>query len=263
MLSTSTTQLTYPDRQHTCDAYDEKFVEAALKGHEEVIKSGALYEDGSSLKEVVEQGHVVFDRLEDGTKADYVYQCALFQQDIEQNLSSRLIGLLRKLEGDHIKRGTGAKVDLFEHSLQTASRAYRDRADEEMVVVALLHDIGEMMSPMNDGEVAGAILKPYVSPEAYWILTHHEIFQGYYYFHHVGGNRDTRDIYKDHPNYQTTVDFCHNWDQPSFDPEYESFPISHFEPMLKHILQRKPYWHFPNQSSRFETREKWHLREIF
>ncbi len=103
-----------------------------------------------------------------------------------------------------------------------------------------------MMSPINHGKVAGAILEPYIAPEATWLLNHHEIFQGYYYFHHVGGDPNTRDIYKQNPNYQLTVDFCERWDQASFDPQFDSLPVTHFEPMLKRVLSRKPYWHFPN-----------------
>ena len=196
------------------DNLNAEFVSEALKPYGDVIASGERYPDGSSLKKVVDAGAVSFTELKHGTKADYVYQCALFQHDIEVNLLPRLIGMLRKLEGEHIRLGTAAKVDLFEHSIQTATRAHRDQADKEMVVVALLHDIGEMMSPMNHGKVAGAILEPYIAPEATWLLNHHEIFQGYYYFTHVGANPNTRDIYRDNQNYQLTVDFCERWDQP-------------------------------------------------
>jgi len=138
------------------DNLNAEFVNDALRPYREVIASGERYPDGSSLKEVVDAGAVSFTELKHGTKADYVYQCALFQHDIEVNLVPRIVGMLRKLEGEHIRLGTAARVDLFEHSIQTATRAHHDRADKEMVVVALLHDIGEMLSPMNHGKVAGA-----------------------------------------------------------------------------------------------------------
>ncbi|KAF0682542.1 Aste57867_25340 [Aphanomyces stellatus] len=228
------------------DRYDEKFVVDALHDVQHVIASGERYADGSCLKDVVDAHAAAFRNLEEGTKADYVYQCSLYDHDVKTNLVPRLVGMLRKLEGDHIRLGTGCQVDLFEHSLQCATRAMEDGADEEMIVCALLHDVGEMLSPCNHGEIAGAILRPYVSPEHYWMLAHHEIFQGYYYFHHVGGDRDRRDEFRDHPNYQLTVDFCHKYDQAAFDPAYESHPLRVFEPMMERILARKAYWFAPN-----------------
>jgi predicted HD phosphohydrolase len=228
------------------DEYDQKFVDEALAPYKEVIESGEEYEDGSSLQKVVHQEHADFKALKDGTKADMVYQCALFGHDWETNAVNRIIGMLKKLEGEHIRLGTGAQVDLFEHSVQCATLAYLDDQDEEMIVMSLLHDIGEMMSPTNHGEIAGAILRPFISPERYWILAHHEIFQGYYYFHHVGGNRNTRDLYKDHEMYQPTVDFCEKYDQAAFDPDYESLPIDFFKPMLKRTFERTPYFWYPN-----------------
>ncbi|RHY97440.1 hypothetical protein DYB37_005226 [Aphanomyces astaci] len=228
------------------DNYNDQFVTDALANVQHVIASGERYDDGSRLKDVAKARTAAFRNLDEGTKADYVYQCSLYDHDIKVNLVPRLQGMLRKLEGDHIRLGTGAKVDLFEHSLQCATRAFEDGADEEMVVCALLHDVGEMLSPCNHGEIAGAILRPYVSPERYWMLAHHEIFQGYYYFHHVGGDRHRRDAYADHPTYQLTVDFCHKYDQAAFDPSYESRPLHFFEPMMQRVLARKAYWFQPD-----------------
>lgn len=222
------------------DTFDDTFVQKALQPYE--TRMDEKQSDGSCLKQVVENQQVNFRTMEKGTRADFIYQCALFQHDVETNLPNRLIGLLEKLEGDHIRLGTGAQVDLFQHSVQCATRALDDKADEEMVVMALLHDIGELLSPLNHGEIAGAILRPYIDPDLYWILSHHEIFQGYYYFDKVGGNRDTRDLYKNHRMYQPTIDFCANYDQNSFDPTFESYPIQMFQPMLARILSRKPYW---------------------
>ena len=47
----------------------------------------------------------------------------------------------------------GCLVDLHEHSIQTATRALRDGADDETVICGLLHDIGELMVPICHGEV--------------------------------------------------------------------------------------------------------------
>ena len=129
----------------------------------------------------------------------------------------------------------------MEHSLQCATRAHRDGADEEMVVAALLHDIGDLLSPFNHSELAAAVLRPYVAERTYWIVRHHGLFQSYYYAHHTGGDRHARDAYRDHPWYQDTVEFCHRWDQSSFDPTYELLPLEFFEPMVRRIFGRAPF----------------------
>jgi predicted HD phosphohydrolase len=88
------------------------------------------------------------------------------------------------------------------------------------------------------------MLRPYVSDKNYWIVKHHGVFQGYYYFHHVGMDRDARDHWRDHEHYQATVDFCANYDQNSFDPDYDSEPLSFFEPMVRRVLdesRRRPF----------------------
>ena len=136
---------------------------------------------------------------------------------------------------------SGYRVDRLEHSRQCATRAYYDGADEEMIVVALLHDIGDLLSPHNHSELAAAVLRPYVSERAYWIVRHHGLFQSYYYAHHLGGDRHAREVYREHQWYQDAVDFCHRWDQPSFDPDYTSLPLEFFEPMVRRIFAREPF----------------------
>ena len=123
------------------------------------------------------------------------------------------------------------------HSLQSATRADSDGADEETVVCALLHDLGDVIAPDNHSEVIASILKPYISEKNHWVLKHHGLFQGYYYFHYIGGDRNTRERYKDHPFYQDCVDFCEKWDQTSFDPDYPTQPLEYFEPMVRKVLK--------------------------
>ena len=152
-------------------------------------------------------------------------------------IANRLIkfmsGLTNTLEGYKITR--------LEHSLQSATRALNDKANDEMVVATLLHDIGDELAPLNHSEYAAAVLKPYVSEKTYWIIEKHGEFQMYYYAHHLGGNRNQRDKYKGHKYYKDTVDFCENWDQKSFDPNFKSLPLKEFEPIVKKIFSRKPY----------------------
>ena len=147
-------------------------------------------------------------------------------------LPGRIIEHLKLLDGDY----GGYPVDRLEHCLQTATRAHRDGRDEEYVVCALLHDIGDTLGPTNHADVAATILEPYISEENHWIIKHHGIFQGYYFFHYVGLDRDGRDAFREHPYYQACVDFCHKYDQNSFDPGYDSEPLEFFVPMVERVL---------------------------
>ena len=177
-----------------------------------------------------------FTRMADGTEEDYKLLDVL-ERDFSSATVDRVLKHLLCLEQSF----SGYKVSRLGHSLQTATRAWRDGADEETIVVALLHDIGDTLSPENHGELAAAILKPFVSPKNYWILKYHGVFQGYYFFHHLGGDRHARDQYKDHEYYQACVDFCAKWDQVSFDPQYDTKSLDFFEPMVRNIFAREPF----------------------
>ena len=174
--------------------------------------------------------------MKNGTKDDYQLLEKLESQ-YERKTADRILDYLASqtttLEGYQITR--------LEHSLQAATRAYKNGENEEMVVATLLHDLGDELAPMNHSEYAAAILKPYVSEKTHWIVEKHGEFQLYYYAHHLGGDRNKREKYKDHKYYQATIDFCEKYDQGSFDPNYESLPLEHFEPMVRRIFSRKPY----------------------
>ena len=177
-----------------------------------------------------------FTQMKDGTKEDYLLLEKHEKKYIEVT-ADRLIkfmnGLSNTLEGYQITR--------LEHSLQTATRALNDKASEEMIVATLLHDIGDELAPLNHSEYAGTVLKPYVSEKTHWIIEKHGEFQMYYYAHHLDGNRNQRDKYKGHKYYKATVDFCENWDQKSFDPNFKSLSLNEFEPFVKKIFSRVPY----------------------
>jgi predicted HD phosphohydrolase len=179
---------------------------------------------------------VSFTSMAAGTREDYELLERLEAQ-FAAGTAHRVLDQLRDLAGSL----AGYQVDRLEHSLQTATRAHRDGADEEMVVAALLHDIGDLLSPHNHSELAAAVLRPYVTERTYWIVRQHGLFQSYYYAHHQGGDRNVRERYADHPWYQDAVDFCHRWDQPSFDPAYESLPLDFFEPMVRRVFAREPF----------------------
>ena len=158
-------------------------------------------------------------------------------QEYRSEVTTRVIQHLLRLKGDR----HGYPVDRYTHCLQTATRALRDGADEETVVCALLHDIGDDLAPENHADIAAGILGPYIDPLNTWMIRHHELFQGYHYRHFYGLDRHAREQYRDHPAYARTVRFCDQWDQVSFDPDYDTLPLTHFQPMLERILSRPAF----------------------
>ena len=179
---------------------------------------------------------VSFIEMSKGTKEDYI-----FLDKHEKNFASKTADRILKFMSNLTETLEGYQVSRLEHSLQSATRAYKNGESEEMIVAALLHDIGDELAPMNHSEYAAAILKPYVSERTHWIVEKHGEFQMFYYAHHLGGNKNKRDKYKEHKYYQDTINFCENYDQNSFDPNYKSLPLEFFKPMVKRIFSRKPY----------------------
>ena len=144
----------------------------------------------------------------------------------------RVIGLMGDLKQDH----GGFPVDRLEHSLQTATRAERDGRDDEYVLCALIHDIGDTLSPYNHPAIAAAILQPFVSEANHFMVLNHGVFQGYYFWHYLGMDRNSRDQFADSPYYDHTVEFCAKYDQMAFDPDYRSNPLEHYEPLIRDHL---------------------------
>ncbi len=179
---------------------------------------------------------VGFTRMEDGTAEDYAL-LERYEEGYVASLPDRLLDSLDKLKSSL----AGYQVSRYEHSLQSATRALRDGRDEEYVVGALLHDIGDELAPYTHGEMVAAILKPYVRPEVCWIVKHHGLFQMYYYAHHSGGDRNARDRYRDHEWYDACAEFCEKYDQNCFDPSYDSLPVEEFEPMLRRVFGELRY----------------------
>jgi len=179
---------------------------------------------------------VNFTEMKNGSKEEYLLLDE-YEQKYIGGTANRILKFMNSLNATL----EGYKITRLEHSLQTATRAFNDKVDEEMVVAALLHDIGDELAPVNHSEYAASVLKPYVSEKTHWIIAKHGEFQMYYYAHHLGKDRNLRDKYKDHKYYKDTLEFCENWDQTSFDPNFKSLSLRDFEPIVKKIFSRKPY----------------------
>lgn len=174
--------------------------------------------------------------MAEGTKEDYDLVFKHFNA-FERDLGGRVLTILEQLEHSY----PGEQVNRLVHSLQTATRAHRDGHDEEYVVAALLHDLGDLLSTMNHSEYAASILKPYVRPHIYWMIRHHGLFQGYFYFHHFGLDRNAREKHRGHPAFQMCLEFCDKYDQASFDPDYDTMKLAAFVPMVQRVFAREPW----------------------
>jgi predicted HD phosphohydrolase len=172
-----------------------------------------------------------FHAMTEGTKADWdiIGGAALAQY---AGLPDRVLDHLRMLGGDF----GGFAVDRLTHSLQPATRAYRADRDDEYVFAALIHDIGDILGSFNHADIGAAIVKPFVSERVHWMVEKHGIFQGYYFFHYLGLDRDLREQYRGHEYFDVTEEFCADFDQPAFDPDYDTLPLEHFEPLVRSVM---------------------------
>ncbi|WP_027244530.1 HD domain-containing protein [Leisingera daeponensis] len=157
-----------------------------------------------------------------------------YEEAYNAALPERILAAVRSLDEDW----TPYPVNRYQHSLQAATRAWEDGAEDEIIVAALVHDVGDILSPYNHGELSAAMMKPYVSEKTYWILKHHCVFQGFYYNHHFGGDRNARDKYRDSPYWEDCRYFCEKYDQSAFDAAYPTKPLEFFEPILRKVLSR-------------------------
>lgn len=172
-----------------------------------------------------------FTAMRDASRDDYQ---VIGRHSLEffAGMPDRILSHLSLLAGDT----GGYAVDRLTHSLQTATRALRDGRDEEYVVCALLHDIGDTLAAANHSDLAAAILKPFVSERNHWIVEQHGVFQGYYFFHHFGLDRNMRDRFRGHEYFRDCAEFCEKYDQNSFDPAYDTLPLEAFDAALRRVF---------------------------
>lgn len=185
------------------------------------------------MSDKIVDGRATFKTMAESSQEEWQL-IAANNGEFSKGLPDRVLAHLKLLDGDF----GGFAVDRLEHSLQSATLAHRAGKDEEYVVCALLHDIGDTLGTFNHAEIGAAILKPFVSEDNHWMLEHHGIFQGYYFFHHIGLDRDMREEYRGHQAFEHTAQFCHLFDQNAFDPDYDTMPLEAFEPMVQRVMER-------------------------
>lgn len=178
-------------------------------------------------------GIVGFRQMRDGTRADFEL-LREHEGPFLAHLPDKILGAVRALD----QSLDGYPVTRFTHSLQTATRALHDGADDDMVVAALVHDVGDILAPFNHAAVAAAILRPYVREEVTWVVEQHGLFQSWYYAHHYGADRNGRERFRGHPWFDSCANFCERWDQASFDPDFPALPLLAFEPAVRRVFGR-------------------------
>ncbi len=182
-----------------------------------------------------ESGRIVsWTAMEDGTAEDYEQLMPWHYAHTRSGLVDNLLDILQCLRGPTL----GYQIDRYDHSLQSATRVLRNGESTDLVVAALLHDIGDSFAPENHSAAAAAVLQPHVDERTHWVVAHHGLFQGYHYFHHFGGNRDAREQYRESPHYEACLDFCQNYDQNCFDPNYPNMAAEDFRPLLDEVFSR-------------------------
>lgn len=175
-------------------------------------------------------------RLDQATPNQIRQMAERHREHTEATLPDRVIRTVQELRGTSF----GHAVDFYEHSLQTATRAYRDNARVDLVVAALLHDIGDVLAPANHAEMAASVIRPFVDDETAWVVQHHDVFQGYHFWHKLGRDRNARDVFVGHRSFDATARFCADWDLPAFEAGYDTLPLNFFEPALREVFARPP-----------------------
>lgn len=180
---------------------------------------------------------VSFTQMKDGTKDDY----ALLHELEKPYLAMTAERVLDELRRQGKATLEGYRITRLEHGLQAATRAEAEGTDIDWIVGALLHDVGDGLAPQNHDRLSAEVIRPFVRWEVSWVVEHHGIFQMLYYAHHYGWDRNARDRFRDHPCFDSCAAFCERWDQSSFDHDYPTKPLEHFEPLLREVFARKAY----------------------
>lgn len=180
---------------------------------------------------------VSFTAMKDGTKEDYLLLAEL-ERPFQVMTADRVLAELRRAGEATLE---GYRITRLDHGLQSATRAERDGADVDWIVGALLHDIGDGLAPQNHDRMSAEVIRPFVRWDVAWVVEHHGVFQMLYYAHHYGWDENARERFRDHPCFDSCAEFCERWDQSSFDPDYDTLPLAHFEPMVRAVFGRKAY----------------------
>jgi predicted HD phosphohydrolase len=184
---------------------------------------------------------MTFRRMRDATRAEWETI-----ERLEEELYDPADGALALLETLRDAPLAGHPVNGWDHSLQAATRALRAGEPDDMVVACLLHDSAVGIAPANHGQVAAEILRPYVSDEVYWVVKHHGIVQklsmvNHPYWGESGAAEAAVAPIRSNPYFARTVQFCNDYDGASFDPSYDTLPLSAFREHVDRVFHREAF----------------------
>ena len=174
--------------------------------------------------------NATFTRMDESTAEEWA---EIGRQTFENQprVAESILAMLRSLESIT----DGFATDQLTHCLQTATNAEKAGADNEVVFASLCHDIGKVISTFNHPAIAAEIIKPYVRDEVYRMILVHQDFQGKHYYAHFNKDPDARSQYADEPWFELAARFADEWDQTAFDPDAETYPLEHFEPLVREM----------------------------
>ncbi|MBC7457155.1 MAG: HD domain-containing protein [Bdellovibrionaceae bacterium] len=167
-----------------------------------------------------------------------IRQLLIGYQSRQEKIPQQIVNLLESLAdvSDEVRN-----INQLHHSLQTATMAEAAGASEEIILCALVHDMGKSLSQANHANIAAEIVKPYVSENAYWLIKTHDEFQAYYFNHFFGKDPEIRQKYKGQSWYDLAIQFSQEWDSKAFDQNYKVKPISYFQPLIYQFFSKCPY----------------------
>ena len=168
--------------------------------------------------------------------SDYMTHIEAHLDEDFTHVPDRIMALLRSTD----ELIQGFQVSQLVHGLQTATMAERAGADIDMIVGALCHDMGKIISNANHPAIAAEMIRPWVSDEVYWVVKVHQDFEGMHYYARMGMDPMARLRHADHPHYALAEQFADDWDQNAFDPDYPTLPLERFEPMVRQVFSRPP-----------------------
>jgi predicted HD phosphohydrolase len=145
------------------------------------------------------------------------------------NAPKAVINLLKQCQ----RYSFGMPVNVLQHCLQTATRAARANASDEWVLAALLHDVGIAISYPGHAQISAAIIRSFVSEAVYKTVFHHHEFELAHYGHRIGESTTMRDLYVNENWYAAASIFVDEFVQVSYDPNYDSYPLKEFKPLIK------------------------------
>lgn len=84
-----------------------------------------------------------------------------------------LFGALEKCKGIWQMDCHHPEGDVFNHSLQVLKWAFRETIDTDLILAAMMHDVGKVKDSLGHDKIAVKMLDSYLSAKSLWLIEHH------------------------------------------------------------------------------------------